>query len=143
MNRGSWKCRSSADRDGSGVIYSRNGVAARSSASLPDNPVTTTRKTSDAVMLTATASNGPPKTETGDNLHGALTAYIVGPLVQHALHFFQSLVSAIHYACITARYDAQPTAAAAPSDSLSEIDWRSSRDVLASRLRTEKGVNVS
>lgn len=55
---------------------------------------------------------------------------------------FQSLVSAIHYLSITARYDAQLTAAAVPSDSLSEIYLRSSLDVLASRLRTEKGVNV-
>lgn len=47
--------------------HSRNMIVAGSSTCMSDNLITTTRKTSDAVMLTATASNGPLKMPKSDN----------------------------------------------------------------------------
>lgn len=47
--------------------HSRNMIVAGSSTSLTDNLITATRKTSDAVMLTATALNGPLKTSKSNN----------------------------------------------------------------------------
>lgn len=67
--------------------HSRSMIIAGSSTSLADNLITTTRKTSDAVMLTATASTGPIKKSSEWQLNLQLTTYIIGPLIQHALHF--------------------------------------------------------